>query len=92
MKHTPASGALGVLGAGILKERRGFRRFSFRGMAKVSMEWEVDLPDRLAEEPVKLSAGGIEGILLWLGAAAMDQQTTFVIDHIPENLSGVFPS
>ena len=53
---------------------------------------EVDLPDRLADEPVKLSAGGIEGILLWLGAAAMDQQTTFVIDHIPENLSGVFPS
>ena len=51
-----------------------------------------DSARRLAEEPVKLSAGGIEGILLRLGAAAMNQRTTFVIDHITENLSDVFPS
>ena len=43
-----------------------------------------DSARRLAEEPVKLSAGGIEGILLRLGVAAMDQRTTFVIDHITE--------
>lgn len=51
-----------------------------------------DSARRLAEEPVKFSAGGIEGILLRLGAAAMDQRTTFVIDHIAENLADVFPS
>jgi hypothetical protein len=51
-----------------------------------------DSARRLAEEPVKLSAGGIERILLRLGVTAMDQRTTFVIDHIAENLPDVFPS
>jgi hypothetical protein len=46
----------------------------------------------LAEKPVKLSTGGIEGVLQLLGAAAMDQGTIFVIDRITENLPNVFPS
>jgi hypothetical protein len=46
----------------------------------------------LVEKPVKLSARGIEGELLLLGATAMDQRATFVIDHFAKNLFDVFPS
>jgi len=46
----------------------------------------------LAEKPVKLSTGGIEGVPPLLGAAAIDEGTIFVIDHIAENLPNVFPS
>jgi hypothetical protein len=46
----------------------------------------------LIEEPVKLSTGGVEGVLLLLGGAAVDQRAIFVVDHVAKNLFNVFPS
>jgi hypothetical protein len=47
---------------------------------------------RLNEESMKLSAGGIEGMLLFLAATAVDQWTTLVVNHIGKNLLYVFLS
>jgi hypothetical protein len=46
----------------------------------------------LAEKPVKLSTGGIERILLLLGAAAVDQRAIFVVDRVAKNLFDTLPS
>src|SRR5437870_7098652 len=47
---------------------------------------------RLAEETVKLPAGGIKGALLLLGIDAIEQRAALVIDPVVENLLDGFPS
>jgi hypothetical protein len=44
------------------------------------------LPSPLAEELVKLPAGGIKGVLLLLGRNAREEWATFFIDGVNENL------
>jgi len=39
---------------------------------------------RLCKEAAEFAAGGVEGALLFLGVAVMDQRSTVVIDHIEE--------
>jgi hypothetical protein len=46
----------------------------------------------LAEKPVKLSTGGIEGVLLLLGAAAMEKRAIFVVDRVAKNLFDILHS
>src|SRR6516164_142205 len=47
---------------------------------------------RLAEEAVKLPAGGIKGALLLLGIHAIEQWPAVVIDPVIEKLLDGFPS
>jgi hypothetical protein len=46
----------------------------------------------LAEETVKLRAGGIKGALLILGIDAIERRAALLIDPVVENLLDVFPS
>ena len=47
---------------GQIKERRGFRRFSFRGVGKVSREWKLDLLDGKHSEAIPFGLDAANGV------------------------------